>query len=473
MNDFELMNQPKRADKLTFFAFFKKAFKILNPGRELVLNWHIEYLCKILDGFIKDKIPENSLIINIPPRYLKSSLISVAWSAYLLGKNPKRRIMVASYSSGLSIKHSLDCRAIMQSLWYRNLFPNCIIRKDENRKSKFVTTEQGFRMATSIGGTMIGEGGDILIVDDPLTPTQAHSKTYRNKAVSWYRESFATRLNDKKNGKKIIIMQRLHEEDLSGVIEKESPEGWKIIKIPAMADKDLRYEVGSSIYLFKKDEVLDKNREPKEELYKLKNQMGTQAFVAQYLQTPTSDEGSIIKRKWLNQYNTLPQKDYYVVQSWDLAFTSKTHNDYSVCSTWYVCEGNYYLADIYRVQKEFPILLKEAIELYDKWQADYAIIEDTVASKAFIQEMRMQKQQRIVAVVPNGDKITRLAICSPIIEAGKIFLPNDADWLFDFENELLKFPEVKNDDQVDTVSQFLNFINKILPKDNNNCIRQI
>ncbi|MGX6960722.1 MAG: hypothetical protein ACIPMY_05910 [Rickettsia endosymbiont of Pentastiridius leporinus] len=209
----ELLNSILRQD---FPSFIIKAFNTINPGAEYYPSKHIniisDYLTAVQNGDI------NRLIINIPPRSLKSICVSVAWTAFLLGIDPTKRIMVASYSQILSIKHSLDCRFILNSDWYKELFPNTILSKTHNQKSKFLTTANGFRFATSIGGSVTGEGGDVLIIDDPHNPTQIHSYKLRRKAIDWFEQTFVSRLNNRNKGAIILVMQRLHSDDLAGYL---------------------------------------------------------------------------------------------------------------------------------------------------------------------------------------------------------------------------------------------------------------
>ncbi|WP_341789344.1 hypothetical protein [Rickettsia endosymbiont of Polydrusus tereticollis] len=186
----ELLNAVLRQD---FHSFIIKVFNTINPGIEYRLNWHTElisdYLLAVQNGDI------NRLIINVPPRSLKSVCVSVAWSAWILGHDPTKRIMTASYSQILSIKHSLDCRFVLSTDWYRQLFPDTILSKEHNQKSKFLTTANGFRFATSVGGSATGEGGDILIIDDPHNPSQINSYKMRKKVIEWFEQVFVTRLN--------------------------------------------------------------------------------------------------------------------------------------------------------------------------------------------------------------------------------------------------------------------------------------
>jgi hypothetical protein len=220
-----------------FSSFIGKVFHTINPGAEYQANWHIDLIADHLEAVQNGSIKR--LIINMPPRALKSVCVSVAWPAWLLGHDPSKRIMAASYSSVLSIKHSLDCRLVLSSKWYRDLFPNTVLSKKHNQKSKFLTSENGFRFATSVGGSATGEGGDILIIDDPHNPTQINLFKARNKVIEWFEQTFVTRLNNKSKGAIVLVMQRLHLDDLSAHLI--SGGGWKVLKIPALAAESKMY----------------------------------------------------------------------------------------------------------------------------------------------------------------------------------------------------------------------------------------
>lgn len=212
-------------------AFIQKCFHTVNPGTPYLHNWHIDLIAAYLRACERGDIQR--LIINIPPRYLKSLCVSVAWPAWLLGHDPSRRIIVSSYAQSLSLKHSLDCRLVMQSEWYRQVFQQTLLASDQNEKGKFLTTRRGMRLATSVGGSVTGEGGNFLILDDPHNPAHIHSDLLRQDTIDWFEQVFTSRLDDKKRGVIILMMQRLHEEDLSGHLLKKS--GWEHLCIPAIA----------------------------------------------------------------------------------------------------------------------------------------------------------------------------------------------------------------------------------------------
>lgn len=284
-------------------AFIHKAFNTINPGVQYNYNWHIEliaeYLKSVFDGSIK------RLIINIPPRSLKSVCVSVAFPAWVLGKKPNSRIIVASYSDVLSLKHSTDCRLVVSSQWFQALFPNFQLVDWQNEKHKFVTTQNGYRFATSVGGSLTGEGGDILIVDDPHNPQQLMSEKYRTKTLEWFSNTFISRLNDKKNGAIIIVMQRLHPNDLVGYLLDKKDNNWTVLSIPAVAEKDAYYSMGNFEKFRLKGDILHPTREGIKEIEQIKKDMGSYVFSAQYQQNPVVEKGNIIRVEWIKRFKLI------------------------------------------------------------------------------------------------------------------------------------------------------------------------
>jgi predicted phage terminase large subunit-like protein len=454
----KLFQYKKHMLKNCFYSFFVEAFYYLNPGKSLAQNWHLNYLASILQEVSEGK--HKNLIICVPPRSLKSTMISVSWCAWLLGNNPNLRIMCSSYAQKLSTKLSVDTRNLMQSAWYKSYFPEFEFSKDQNTKSKFCSITGGYRLSTSVASSIIGEGGDILICDDPMSPTQAYSKQARDKIYNWYMESFSTRLDNKKNGIKIIVMQRLHDDDLCGRIIKKMKNMWHVISIPAIANKEFIFKSDKYHKIMKINELLNKEHEGTEQLNLMKIQLGSSAFSAQYLQSPIPESGNIIKTNWLQYYNDVTDYDGKIVQSWDLAFTNNDSSDYSVCTTWLIKENKTYLLEVKRYKQEFTELIESFKANYQKFKSNLVIIEDTVASKSFIQHIKSNFYCNIVTSRPKGDKFTRLMSVTPLFESGRVFLPKESDWLADFLDELLNFPQVNHDDQVDSLSQFLDYFSK-------------
>jgi predicted phage terminase large subunit-like protein len=439
--------------------FIKEAFPIVNPGAEFLDNWHIDLISEYLESITKCEIKR--LIINIPPRSLKSICISVCWPAWLLGTDPTRRIICASYSQNLSNKLSLDCRHLMRSNWFSNIFPDTTIAGDQNQKNKFLTKHRGFRLATSVGGTITGEGGNFLILDDPHNAIDVNSSKKRENAICWFQQSFSSRLDNKKTGVIIIIMQRLHIGDLTGFLLEKQPTNWHLLNIPAISADDIYYEINGFKYFFKKNHFLHPAREGVAEIHRAKNELGSSAFAAQYLQNPIAEDGGMVKKSWLKYYtHTLAIDDYdHIMQSWDTAIKSGDRNSYSVCTTWGKLNDQFYLLDVFRERVEYPALKNRVTNGALLWQPDLILIEDKASGQSLLQDLKREHPAfSLVAVKTKSDKITRFARVTPLFESGQVILSKNANWLIEYEQELLSFPGSKHNDQVDSTSQYLQHI---------------
>src|SRR5579884_3033717 len=226
--------------RFDFYTFAHRSFRELNPNVPFLHNWHNELIAAKLEACFRGEI--RRLIVNVPPRSLKSHNATVAFPAYVLGHRANAQIICASYGQDLANKHSIDCRTLMMSAWYRGLFPTRLSSLKQSFQ-EFMTTKNGFRLATSIGGVLTGRGADFIIIDDPLKPEEALSETQRRAVNEWYDHTLYSRLNDKRTGCIIIIMQRLHEDDLVGhVLEQEN---WDHVRLPAIAEEDETHVIES------------------------------------------------------------------------------------------------------------------------------------------------------------------------------------------------------------------------------------
>lgn len=438
-----------------FRAFTEKVFVSLSPGQEFIRSWHLEAIAYQLERVRRGEIKR--LIINMPPRSLKSIMSSVAFPAYILGLDPSRRIICVSYSGDLAKKHSNDFRSILDSPWYKSAFPETRIGLYKNNENEVELTVRGFRLATSIGGTLTGRGGDIIIVDDPLKPDDAHSETKRNGANLWFNNTLLSRLDDKRTGAIVVVMQRVHMDDLTGFLTEQSDE-WELLNLPAIAEHEQVVPCWNGRpYHRKAGEVLSPEREPLHVLEALKMQIGSDAFFAQYQQMPVPPGGAMIKRDWIQRYRNQPPptERILVMQSWDTANKGGPQNDWSVCTTWVLTKGRrWYLADVWRGRVDYPALKAKVEGLAKAWKARRVIVEDAGSGTMLVQELR-SRVAGIIAVKPEGDKISRMAVASAKFEAGQVFLPEQAPWLADLEAELFAFPGSKYDDQCDSISQAL------------------
>jgi predicted phage terminase large subunit-like protein len=436
-------------------TFIHRCFQDLNPATEYSHNWHLDLLADRLTGVATGKTKR--LIVTVPPRSLKSIYASVGFPAWLLGRDPSKQIICASYGQDLSEKMARDTQSIMNSAWYQRAFTTRI--SGRTAAYDFVTTARGGRMATSVGGPLTGRGGDVLIIDDPVKPDEALSDALRNKVNIWYDSTLYSRMNSKKDGAIVLIMQRIHMDDLVGhVLEKD---GWEVVNLPAIA-QDLEtwsYQTlgGSMTKIRRPGELLHPEREGQAELDQALHTMGSYAFSAQYLQSPRPAGGALVKTEWIHTYsaNELPDKFDRILQSWDTA--SKEHElaDFSVCTTWGIKRDHIYLLHVMRKRMEYPELKRAVKAQKEQWKAQVVLIEDKSSGTQLIQELRAENLSAVQGVKPEGDKVMRMQAQTAMIENGFVRFPKEAPWMDTYLEELTGFPKSKYKDQVDSTSQAL------------------
>ena len=440
-------------------SFVHKAFLELNPETEYLPNGHIDAIAAKLEQVRRGEV--RRLIIMLPPRSLKSHCVSIAFPAFLLGHDPSLHIICASYGQDLADKFARDCRTIMGSAWYRGAF--CARLGDRHAVHDFNTTVGGGRMSTSVGGVLTGRGADIIIIDDPLKPDEALSESRRTAVNAWFDNTLLSRLNNKETGAIVLVMQRLHQDDLVGhVLEGQ---GWEVLKFPAIAEEDevYRFEtvLGPTVFRRRQGEALHPARESLETLQNIKATIGTYNFQSQYQQSPTPAGGNLVRTGWLKYYDPadLPRFGRYV-QSWDTANKSTELADYSVCTTWGACDGRFYLLDVIRERLDFPDLQRRVRAEARRYPNCTVLIEDKASGTQLIQTLQEEYVLGVTGYTPppNTDKIMRLHAQTPIFEAGRVWLPKTAPWLGDYVTELLSFPGPRYDDQVDSTTQALDHL---------------
>jgi predicted phage terminase large subunit-like protein len=441
-----------------FYTFLHRGFLELNPSARFLHNWHNELIAAKLEACMGGKI--RRLIINVCPRSLKSHAAAVCFPAFLLGHNPAAQIICASYGQDLANKHSLDCRTLMSSVWYQSLFPTQLASHKQSVQ-EFVTTANGFRMATSVGGVLTGRGADVIIIDDPLKPDEALSETQRKAANEWFDHTLYSRLNDKSKGCIIIIMQRLHEDDLVGhVLEQEH---WEQVKLPAIAEEDEVHVIESlgrrRIVRRQIGEALHPERESVADLQHTRSTVGEYNFAAQYQQSPAPLGGGMVKAEWFKYYVTgeEPAKPDMVFQSWDTANKCTELSDYSVCTTWLRKGSKLYLLHVMRARLDYPDLKREVRNQVELFRPRNILIEDKASGTQLIQELIREGVHGVTRYEPTMDKIMRLYSVTSTIENGFVFLPTEAEWLAAYVHELTSFPNGKHDDQADSTSQALDW----------------
>jgi predicted phage terminase large subunit-like protein len=434
-----------------FVSFITKTFHTLMPNASLLMNWHVYALAYHLElvraGVIR------RLIINLLPRSLKSITASVAFPAYVLGRDPTKRLLAISYNLDLARTHATPFRTIVNSPWYQRAFP--LTRAERDTELEFVTAQNGFRRATSVDATLTGLGCDIALLDDPQSAIDAASPSGRQRTFDWYGANFPMLLDDKKTGAIVIVMQRLHIDDLVGRV-LGSGEPWTVLRLPAIAERDERIPIGPNRYHERRaGDVLHAEREPLSELEPIRN-LNPEQFAAQYQQAPFLPGGMIIKREWVHYYDALPVRDpsSLIVQSWDCASKGGDSNDWCACTTWLLQDRRYYLLDVLRERLDYPTLRARAIAHARTYRPDKIVIEDADIGRGLVQDLKTAGLP-VVAVRPEGSKKTRMQIQSAKFQAGLVLLPRQAPWLADYQAELFAFPHAPFDDQVDSTSQLL------------------
>lgn len=444
-----------------FSAFTERAFVELHPHGLLIPSWHLDMMVSKLEAVRRGEIKR--LIINVPPRSLKSSIGSVALPAFWLGHRPSEQILCVSYGQDLANKHSADCRAIMSSPWYQRIFPT---RLSSQRQAveEFATTARGFRMATSVGGVLTGRGANLIVIDDPLKPDEAVSEVQRRKVNEWYDSVLYSRLNNKETGAIIIIMQRLHLDDLVGHVTAQEP--WEILSLPAIATAEERHLIqspwGTYTHLRHEGEALQPERESLETLALLRSTMGEYNFSGQYQQAPVPLGGGMVKDVWWQVYEPRDEPDKWdrVIQSWDTANRVGDLSDFSVGTTWGMKGPKIYLLHVLRRRMDYPTLKRAVKEQAKAFNATTVLVEDKASGTQLIQELQQEGLYAVRPVKPQGDKVMRMHAQTGVIENGFVYLPKQAPWLEEYRAELSRFPMGKFDDQVDSTSQALAWIQK-------------
>ena len=468
--------------------FTSLAWPILEPSTPFIPNWHLDVLAEHLEAVWRCQI--NDLLINMPPRHMKSIEVAVMFPAFVWTQEPSLRWLYSSYAQSLSIRDSVKMRRLIESPWYRERWGDRFaLTSDQNQKLKFENNRAGYRMATSVGGSNTGEGGDIIVVDDPHNVEERESDVMREGAIDWWSNVMSTRINDPKKRRRIVVMQRVHEYDLAGHLLEQG--GWTHLNLPA------EYEGGKCIvtgcvFHWGKDprtvegEPLWKERYGKSEIAQLKKDLKEYGAAAQLQQRPAPAEGGILKRHWWRywchpgQEASLPPvrvklpdgtfKELTPVplpwafdkeaQSWDMTFKDLAANDYVVGQQWGKKGPDAFCLDQVRGQMDFTTTL-EAVRSFNRtWKRpSEKVVEDTANGPAVLSVLKHE----IPGMRPHGvkgEKQARAAAYSHLVSAGNVYLPHPsiAPWVNAFIDECATFPNASHDDQVDTWSQAMDVL---------------
>ena len=455
MNNTQKRKLLTKAVRENFLVFLHRVFLEIDNSQAFVPNWHLEVIADRLLSVQEGK--QRRLIITQPPRSLKSICASVAFPAWILGHNPRARIICISYSQDLADKFGRQTRQVMESPWFKAAFPRSCINPSKRADSEFETTARGFRMATSIGGRLTGMGGQYLIIDDPIKPGDVLSRVQRQNVNDWFHNTLYTRLDNKNTGAILLVMQRVHEEDLVAHVQKWDE--WEVLSLPSIATKDEAYLLqNGKVITRKQGEALNPHLESLSKLKEIQNTLGNYNFQAQYQQNPIPERGNVINFDWFKRYSVLPQdgrRRARIIQSWDTAMTEHDGSDYSVCVTAQVINKQYYILNVLRQRLLFPDLIKAIQREKAKYNAQEVFIENKASGIEVIQLLNRQGVRGIIAIDPVGSKEDRIAAQSTLVESGRVWIPEAAPWIEEFKREVNAFPRGAHDDQLDALAQLL------------------
>lgn len=474
----------RRAASASLYEFVRQAWSTMEPGIEFVPSWHIETICEHLEAVSAGEIQR--LLINIPPRHSKSTIVSVAWCCWEWLTAPEQKFLCASYSGALSIRDNMKARRLLQSPWYQERWGHMFeMTSDQNQKQRFENNKTGYRLATSVGGTATGEGGSRLILDDPHGAQDAQSDAMRQTALDWFDQVWSTRLNNPKTDAMVTVMQRLHQKDISGHIIEDIG-GWEHVCIPAEYDGvRRRTSLGEYDPRKKPGELISPERFGPAEITRLKQLLGAYGASGQLQQDPTPAEGGILKTKFFGLWphdRALPQFEY-ILQSYDTAFTEKTSGDPTGCEVWgmFTHEGQRQamLIDAWDEHLSYPELRTRVIK---EWQTEYGgpskrdafnrarrpdrvLVEAKASGQSLLQDLRLA---RVPAVGYNpglADKVSRAHQAAPTLELGLLWIPESAknpghavSWAQPFLTQVAKFPVAEHDEYVDCLTQAIIYL---------------
>lgn len=454
---------------------------MVEPGTKFIESWHIREICEHLEAVSSGEI--RRLLINIPPRHSKSTIVSVMWPCWEWLVSPHEKFLCASYSSTLSIRDNLKARRLVQSPWYQERWGHMFkLAGDQNAKQRFENDKTGYRIATSIGGTATGEGGSRLILDDPHGAQSAQSEAIRSSDLEWFDMVWSTRLNDPKRDAMVTVMQRLHEKDISGHILIDL-KGWEHICIPAEWDGVKRKtKLGSYDPRTEKGELICPERFGSEEITRLKQQLGIYGTAGQLQQNPSPAAGGILKTSFFRLWPASQRKPqlHYVLQSYDTAFTEHDDGDPTGCEVWGFFkngkEKHAILLDAWDEHLSYPDLRKKVLE---DWRSEYGadlgpgpgtavkgrrpdriLVEAKASGQSLLQDLRLARVPAVGYNPGKADKVARAHQTAPTLELGMLWIPESkknpgqfVSWAMPFLEQVGKFPKAEHDEYVDCLTQ--------------------
>jgi predicted phage terminase large subunit-like protein len=433
-------------------AFLEKVYPEINPGGALHLADYIEYLADVIGRIGSGQ--DTRVIVNMPPRHLKSILLSVVWPAWLLGRNPKKRIAVVSHSADLAHDLAIKSLRLMQSDVYAMIFPNTQIVGDRRKTADFETTQKGGRFAASIDSGITGRGFDLIIVDDPIAAHAARSAAERDNVNDNFDGMIASRLDDQGRGAIVIVGQRLHEDDLSGYLLRKGSH-WRHVSLPLVAEERTVLQIGSRLWTREEGEVLLPQLWPPEVVASVRAANGEGTFSAQYQQNPSAAVGELIRPDQVPLYDELPPGARRVTLSFDTAVKTGPNSSYTVGLVAYTDGHRHYINDVLR-QRLDPVQARDAaLGQIVRYRPSAILVEDASSGPGLAKMLEERGYRCELRPTGGMSKEERLSPLLHMFVAGRVLIKNNQPWTVEFINELLRFPLGRHDDQVDALTQYL------------------
>lgn len=433
--------------------FLRQAWHIIEPGREFQPNWHIDVICEHLEAVLRRDL--RRLIINIPPRHLKSITTVVGFPSWvwLPSNDPHHKFLCGSYALSLAIRDQVKTRTLCQSDWYQQRWPGY---GGDGNTHVLRTPQSGERITTAVDAGATGQGGDTIIIDDPHNVQEVRSDAMRGADLNWIDQVMSTRQNDPRTAAIVVIMQRSHSNDATAHLLKQG--GWECLMLPTEYEANRRCYVATTGFRDPRNndgELLMPQRFGPKEIAAAKVALGTYGYAGQHQQRPSPAGGGVVKLVWFRRYRTEPARYRRLTLSLDTANKGQISAAYSTCLVFIETEQGDYLIDVWRDKVEYPDLKRKAKGLIDKYKPNAILIENKASGIQLCQELR--RGNPVIPMEPESDKVTRLSVESPYVEAGNVWLPEEASWLFDFEAEMESFPNGDYMDQADAFSQYLKY----------------
>jgi len=448
-----------------FYIFVQRAFEEILTGT-YEDNWHIEALCFELQECFEGR--QRRLMINLCPRSLKSFIASVCFVAWVLGRNPKAKFLCISYGEDLARVHSQQTKQLMESDFYRRVFPGTLLSPIDNTITRFWTTAGGGRRAVSIDGSITGHGADYILIDDPTKADEALSLNQLQAANESFDRTIFNRQDNLKTGVIILVMQRLGQADMTGHLLARG--GYRHIRIPLVAEQRETYRLyGEKLKVREPGELMHAARADEKELKDLR--YDESIFQCQYQQNPVPRAGAIFVSSMFKYYKERGRESFRF-QSWDVASSTSAGADFSVCHTWDVIGDDFYLVDAWAIKCHFTDLTIHAKQLEAKYAPDTIVCEVPGVGQPLYDTLfelfgskRVESSRPLIPKVDRAYKVVKFM--------SRVYLPADAPWLSEFRNELLAFPRGVHDDHVDAMTQFLLWAPKLMMRVTHNGVSQI